>query len=598
MKKIRVTDYIANFIYKKGIEEVFMLTGGGAMFLDDGVAKHPKLKAICNHHEQACAMGAVGYAKYKGLAAAYFTTGCGGTNAVTGLLDAWQDNVSCLFFSGQVKRKETTRNSGLKLRGFGVQEADIIPIVESISKYAVMVNDPLKIAYHLEKAYFLATTGRKGPVWIDVPMDIQSARIEEDKLEHFNPYSVKSVQMIPSTSQIDLFKSKLETAQRPVILAGNGIRLSGAVEEFKAFIHEYNIPVVVTYLGIDFLQSTDPLFVGRAGTKGDRAGNFALQNSDLILSIGCRLCVSVIGFEYDLFAREAELLVVDIDEEEHKKDTVKIDHFLQSDAKEFFQAMPPTTQKADQEWVDKCLKWRDQWPICLPEYKNEKDGINMYFFMDQLSNQLRKDDVVVSDAGSAIFVVSQSLKIYSEQRYITSGGQADMGFSIPAAIGACIAKKSTDVIAITGDGSFQLNIQELQTIVYLNLPIKIFVWNNNGYLSIRASQQKFFEGRFIGTDSSNGVSFPELEKIADAYGIKFNKVSNNSELKYTIEQVLNFKGPVLCEVIVPPDQAVIPVASSSQKTDGTIISKPLEDMFPFLDRKTFYSEMLVKPVKE
>ena len=543
-------------------------------------------------------VGAVGYAKYKGLAAAYFTTGCGATNAVTRLLDAWQDNVSCLFFSGQVKLKETTRNSGLKLRGFGVQEVDIISIVESITKYAVMVNDPLKIAYQLEKAYFLATTGRKGPIWIDVPMDIQAAWIEEDELEHFDSQSVESVQIIPSPTQIDLFKNKLQKAQRPVILAGNGIRLSEAVVEFKEFIHEYNIPVVVTYLGVDFLQSTDPLYVGRAGTKGDRAGNFALQNADLVLSIGCRLCVSVIGFEYELFAREAELLVVDIDEEEHKKDTVKIGDFLQSDAKVFFQAMASTTKKVDQRWVDKCLKWRDQWPVCLPEYQNETDGINMYYFMDRLSDQLRKYDVVVSDAGSAIYVVSQALKINAKQRYINSGGQADMGFTIPAAIGACIAKKSTDVIAITGDGSFQLNIQELQTIVHLNLPIKIFVWNNNGYLSIRASQRKFFEGRFIGTDSTNGVSFPELEKIAGAYGIQFFKVSDSRALNSTLELVLGFKGPVICEVIVPSDQEVIPAVSSLKKSDGTIVSKPLEDMYPFLDRDVFLNEMIVAPIKE
>ena len=598
MSKTRVTDYIANFIYNKGIEEVFMVTGGGAMFLNDGVAKHLQLKAVCNHHEQACAMGAVGYAKYRGLAAAYFSTGCGGTNAVTGLLDAWQDNVSCMFFSGQVKLKETTRNSGLKLRGFGVQEADIIPIVESITKYAVMINNPLKIAYHLEKAYFLATTGRKGPIWIDVPMDIQAAWIEEDELEHFDSQSVESVQIIPSPTQIDLFKNKLKKAQRPVILAGNGIRLSGAVEEFKECIHEYNIPVVVTYLGVDFLQSTDPLYVGRVGTKGDRAGNFALQNADLVLSIGCRLSVSVIGYEYDLFAREAELLVVDIDEEEHKKDTVKIDHFLQSDAKEFFKAMASTTKKADQGWVEKCLKWRDQWPVCLPEYQNETDGINMYYFMDRLSDHLRKYDVVVSDAGSAIYVVSQALKINAEQRYINSGGQADMGFTIPAAIGVCIAKNSADVIAITGDGSFQLNIQELQTIVHLNLPIKIFVWNNNGYLSIRASQRKFFEGRFIGTDSTNGVSFPELEKIAGAYGIQFFKVSDSRALNSTLELVLGFKGPVICEVIVPSDQEVVPAVSSLKKPDGTIVSKPLEDMYPFLDRDVFLNEMIVAPIEE
>ncbi|RKZ38892.1 MAG: thiamine pyrophosphate-binding protein [Gammaproteobacteria bacterium] len=598
-EEMRVADYIANFLYKNNITDVFMLTGGGAMFLNDGIAKYKKINVICNHHEQACAMGAVGYAKYKNdLAAVIVTTGCGVTNSMTGLLDAWQDNVPCVFISGQVKSKETTRNSGLPLRQFGVQEADIIPVVKSLTKYAVMVNDANRIAYHLEEAVFLAKSGRPGPVWLDVPMDIQGAIINTSTLTHYQPPNSKSEISIP-LAEINEFKQLLTKAKRPIVIAGNGIRLADALTEFRDFIEQNNLPVVVSYLGVDFLEENHPLYVGRLGIKGDRAGNFAVQNSDLVISIGCRLSVALTGFEYDQFARAAKIVVIDIDPNEHKKNTVRIDSFIHSDAKQFFVEVCNENIATihNDEWVKHCQQWKLQWPVTLRKY--DDDGINLYQFMSALSNQLKEDSVVVSDAGSSYYVVSQALKLHNKkQRYITSGAQADMGFTTPAAIGVCVARDKNEVIGITGDGSFQLNLQELQTIVHYNFPIKLFIWNNNGYLSIRATQRKFFNSRFIGTDPKSGVSFPNIEKLSIAYGIKYYKLELVEQLEQDIKQVLAYDGPVLCEVICPPDQEIIPAVSSLKKDDGTMVSKPLEDMYPFLPRDEFYENMIVEPVKE
>lgn len=600
---IRVCDYIAEFMSKNGVGHIFMVTGGGAMFINDGVANQSKLKYICNHHEQASAMAAVAYAKYKNsIGAVMLTTGCGGTNAMTGLLDAWQDNVPCFFISGQAKRKETVRNSGLGLRQIGVQEADIISFVESMTKYAVMVNDASEIRYHLEKALYLSKSGRPGPVWIDIPMDIQSALISPEELKGFNPSELKvDYKTEFSDVEIQEIYELLSKAKRPVIIAGNGIKLANQKEVFAKFIDKFKIPCVFTFLSLDLLSSDNDLSVGRIGIKGDRAGNFAMQNADLILSLGCRLSVPSTGYEYDLFAREAKVIVVDIDPVEHKKNTVKIDKFYNGDIKNFFSKINIRSEFSSSQlspWIENCKRWKNKWPVCLSEYKNEKNGVNLYYFVNRLSFLSRDNDVFVSDAGSAYYVTSQSLKIKANQKYITSGAQADMGFTIPACIGACAANDNKDIIGITGDGSFQMNIQELQTIVHNKLPIKLFVWNNNGYLSIRATQDKFFNGRRIGTDSISGVSFPDIKKISDAYGIKYYRANSSEDLDETIIETLNYAGPVICEIISPENQPVVPTVSSLKKPDGKMVSKPLEDMFPFLDRDEFFREMIVKPVEE
>lgn len=515
----RVCDYIADFVYKSGVDQIFMVSGGGMMFLSDGVASHPSLEAVCTHHEQAAAMAAVGYAKFRGsLGVCYVTTGCGGTNAVTGLLNAWQDSAPCLFISGQIKCKETIRNSGLKLRQFGVQEADIIAIVESLSKYAIMVEEPEMIAYHLEKATWLATHGRPGPVWLDIPMDVQGAVIDESRLAHFNPveFAEYGDNAVPTLreEQVSLVVDSIMKAKRPIVVAGQGIRIGGAIAEFRQFIEKFQIPFVVSKLGVDLVPTEHPLFIGRIGNKGDRAGNFAVQNADLVLSIGCRLSVSSTGHEYRLFAREANLIVIDIDPVEHKKNTVKIDSFIHADAKRFLNQISARTPGDRQSyWLGKCDHWKKSYPVYQPDYADDSNGINLYLFVECLSRAMPDDAVVVCDAGSSFFVVTQAIRLREGQRCVASGGQAEMGYTLPATVGVSYARNKGQVIGITGDGSFQMNIQELQTIVHNDLPVKTFVWNNDGYLSIRATQKKFFEGRSIGTDQSSGVSFPRLPKL-------------------------------------------------------------------------------------
>jgi acetolactate synthase-1/2/3 large subunit len=599
-RSIRVSDLVVDFLFKLNIDTIFTVTGGGAMFLNDALALNKNIKVICNHHEQASAMAAVGYAKLNnGFSSAIFTTGCGATNAITGLLDAWQDNVRCLFISGQVKRNETSFNSKVPLRQHGVQEANIIPIIKSLTKYSTMVNDPEDILYELEKATFFANSGRPGPIWIDIPLDVQGAYVEQSNLRRFSPSKKASEDFSPKKNDFNYLKAKLIQAKRPIIIAGNGIRLGGAIDDFKNFIELYKIPFVTSYLAIDLLPTKHPLFIGRLGIKGDRAGNFAIQNSDLVLTIGCHLSVSLTGFDYKSFAREANHIVVDIDLNEHKKDTVKIDHFIHAHIKNFFKGIDfkPFCMTADRKnWLNLCQTWKSKWLVLNEKHKRKKNSINMYDFIDKLAHHLHSSAIVVSDAGSSYYVTSQALCIKKSQRYITSGAQADMGFTIPASIGVSLASKGKQVIGITGDGSFQMNIQELQTIIHHKIPIKIVVLNNNGYLSIRSTQNKFFSGRKIGTDSKSGISFPNLKKIAFAYGIPYFKATTLTKLDATLKKVMNKKGPCILEIICPENQEVIPTVSSQKLADGRMVSKPLEDMYPFLSIEDFKKNMIIKPL--
>lgn len=561
---MRVADYIIDQIYKAGCEHIFLVTGGGAMYLNDAIAAHGKIKPICNHHEQACSMGAVAYSKYSNsLSAVCVTTGCGGTNAITGLLDAWQDSVPVIFISGNVNRPHM---APVGSRNLGVQEANIIDLVMPITKMACVVNHPEDIGEIMKDAIRIATHGRPGPVWIDVPMDVQGSPCFD-------------------------IEEEIKNASRPLILAGNGINCADSRSEFKEFVERTNIPVVTSYNGVDLISSDDPNFVGRVGIKGTRAGNFAMQNCDLLLVIGCRLPVPVTGYNYSTFAREAKVIVVDIDKDEHSKDTVKIDRFIHRDAKDFLNISLFDRQKDD--WNETCLRWRDQWPICPSENPSEK--VDLYYFTKVLNEMKRDDDVVISDAGSAYYVCSQATSIKDDQRYITSSAQAEMGFTIPACIGASFAKNG-DVIGVTGDGSFMMNLQELQTIIHYNLPVKLFVWNNDGYLSIRTTQKKFFDGREIGTDTESGVSIPNIRKVVESFGIEYVSADTDnleSSIKYTLE----YKGPIVCEVFCEKWQEVIPTLMGKKNDDGTITAKPLEDMYPFLSRDEFYDNMLIKSLE-
>ena len=593
MVKIRVADYIAKFIETRlEVDKVFLITGGGNMHLTDGILKNKNITHICNHHEQACAMAAVGYAKQTGKPGVVMpTTGCAGTNTITGLLDAWQDSLPCFFISGQVNTAQTCRKSPAKLRKFGVQEVDIIEVVKPLTKYAEMVENPEDIRYHLEKAFSIATGGRPGPVWIDVPLDVQGRLVEEESLKGFTPLT--PLYKTPLNFNLDFLKD----SKRPIILAGNGIRLSGAEKIFREFTRELNIPVVSTYLGVDLLDGDDTLFTGRVGVKGDRAGNFAMQNADLILAIGTSLSVPVTGYNYTTFGREAKLVVVDVDPDEHMKDTVSIDKFIKADAGDFLSYILDNISddfKGETDWRDQCETWKTAWSLD-PDVKDQST-VDLYHFTKCLSKALPENSSVIGDAGSAFYVPSQALKLKEGQKWITSGAQAEMGFTLPAAIGAQIGSPETTVAAITGDGSFQFNIQELQTIKHYNLPIKLFVWNNNGYLSIRKTQEKFFDGDYIGTSLDSGISFPNLEKIAYAYDIPYLLIKNNGECEEGIRKCLEGVGPIICEVTCDENQKILPTLSSQKQPDGTIIGRPLEDMDPLLPRDEFYRNMRIKPI--
>jgi len=560
---MRVADYVIDQIYKAGCEHIFLVTGGGAMFLNDAIAAHENIKPICNHHEQACAMGAVSYAKYKNsLGAVCVTTGCGGTNAITGLLDAWQDSVPVIFVSGNVNRPHLAPKGS---RNLGVQEANIIDIVKPITKYAVFVDNPDDIDEVMKDAIRIATHGRPGPVWVDIPMDVQGAQCFD-------------------------IEDTIRKAERPLILAGNGINCAQAREEFVDFVQRTNIPVVTSYNAVDIFPSVYSNFVGRVGIKGTRAGNFAMQNCDLLLVIGCRLPVPVTGYNYQTFAREAKVIVVDIDKDEHSKETIKIDRFIHRDAKDFLNITVFDREKT--EWNETCRSWKTKWPVCPEENPTKK--VDLYYFMKCLNDFKRTDDVVISDAGSAFYVCSQATEIWGQQRYITSSSQAEMGFTIPACIGAAFAKDG-DVIGVTGDGSFMMNLQELQTISHYDLPIKLFVWNNEGYLSIRTTQKKFFDGREIGTDVSSGVSIPNIKYVVKSFGLEYVRCDAD-ELEGSIKYALNYPGPIVCEVFCERWQEVVPTLMGKKNEDGTITAKPLEDMYPFLSREEFYDNMIVEPL--
>ena len=598
---MRVADFIADFIFEElNVKHVFMVTGAGIMHLTDGVASHPKLQAICPHHEQTSSMAIDAYSRAsENFGVGFFTSGPGGTNAVTGLCGAWQDSVPCLFISGQVKKKETTNNAKIPgLRQFGVQELDMIPIVKYACKYATTLNDPNKVKYELEKAVHIAKSGRPGPVWIQIPMDVQSSIIDETKLNGFEHDDV-----IPTASdaEVDKIIKLLKKSKRPVIIAGQGIRISGAISLLEKFTSKFKIPVVTPFLGIDTIKSDLLQYVGKTGVKGDRPANFAMQNSDLIIAIGTSLHVTVIGYTYKHFAREAKKIVIDIDKKSHKKKTIDIDSFILSDAKKFFEKIIKFTENETlndyAKWIKQCNEWKKKYPVCLPEYKQNKKSLNSYLLIDTLCKHSKKNDIFVSDAGGTYYATCQAIQLTKPgQRYIPSGAMATMGYSLPAAIGISVATNKGRVIALTGDGSFQQNLQELQTLIEYDLPVKLFVLNNDGYESIRVSQKNYFNNRLIGESNQSGLSFPDTLKIAKAYGIKAVRIRNYQELENKLDGILNFDKAVIVDVIIPKDQPIIPTVSSAVNPDGTMSSRPLEDMAPFLDREEYKKNLYIDEV--
>ena len=565
---------------------IFTLTGGGAMFLNDAVGNEHDIKAIYCHHEQACAMAAVGYAKLNGIGVCVTTTGCGATNTLTGLLDAWQDNVPVLFISGNVKSKETTYLSGKSLRSFGVQEFNIIPVVTSFTKAAYFVDSFDSYLNLLPKIKNNLLKGRPGPIWIDIPMDIQSYHLDElsqEKLKVVISRELVKIKLKPKRASIEIVHKKLEKAKKPVFLVGNGLRLSNygeGINFLKNISKDLSIPIVTTYLGVDFFKKDENYF-GPVGLKASRVANLILNNSDLIICIGTRLATSVIGFEYELFANDAFKIIVDIDSEEHTKKTINPDLFIHSDAYNFLLEFQKNLSKINKyDWLMRCYKASKEIPIQEQFSKNNK--ISIYDVVKNVCRYSNSNDVIVSDAGSSYYVSSIMFERHFNQRYITSGAQADMGFALPAGIGCAFAKNKDRIHIITGDGSIQLNIQELQTIFHYKLNISIYILNNNGYLSIRTTQKNFFTGRECGTDQSNGISFPDFKKIAFAYNIKYEKFNSLYNFAKFLEINKIQTGPIIYNILCPEDEAIIPKTKTVKSSSGKLSSAPLTRMAPDL----------------
>jgi len=599
---IKLSDYVVRFVADLGVKHVFMVTGGGAMHLNDSVGTCGDFDFVCNLHEQAAAMAAETYGKLAGLGAAFVTTGPGGTNAVTGVAGAFLDSTPMLVVSGQVKRADLKRESGV--RQLGVQEVDIVSIVAPITKYAVTVMDPSSIRFHLEKAAFLARSGRPGPVWIDIPLDVQGAMIDESTLSGFEVTDAIRPSVDPEALALDVRETieSLHRATRPVLLIGNGVRLAGAQQELIRLVERLEVPVLKTWLAHDMISDDHPLSCGRPGPVAPRGANFALQNSDWMLSIGARLDLVVTGYAPEKFARCAHKIMVDIDAAELERLRPHVARSLQYDAGEFIREMLNQLGRgmpnAGGAWLARCHDWMSRYPVVLPEYRALPNHVSTYVLAEAIAEATSEGEIVVSGssgAGIEIFLLAYRTK--ARQRVLLTTALGAMGYGLPAAIGACLAAGRERTILVDGDGGIQLNIQELETVARLQLPIKIFVLNNAGYASIRTSQSRYF-GRLCGADASSGVTLPDIKRVADAYGVASANIATQTDLVANLRRVLEMPGPVVCEIMSPPEEPRAPSLSSARRADGSMVSRPLEDLWPFLDRDEFRANMIVPPLDE
>lgn len=593
---MRTSDFVFKYLADYGIRHVFLVTGGGAMHLNDALKKEKRIKYVCFQHEQGAAIAAEGYARTSGnFAVVSVTSGPGGTNALTGVLGQWLDSVPVLYLSGQVKF-ETTISScpDLGLRQLGDQEINIIDIVKPITKYAKMVTDPKTIKMELEKAIHIATSGRPGPVWLDIPLNVQGALIEEENL-----ISESASDAVPATKDEAVLEiiEELRKSKRPLLIAGHGIRISKAEKEFAELVGLLDIPVVTTFNGFDLIASDTDNFIGRIGTLGSRAGNFALQNADLVICLGTRNNIRQASYNWQSFANRAKKVIVDIDEAELRKPTIKGDILIHSDAKIFITKLLeklPKDFKVDESWLQWCQARKKQYPVVLDEYrKPSKQSVHPYYFMEELTKALNHNAIMVAGNGTACVSLFHAGIVKSGQRIFWNSGCASMGYDLPASIGAAFAS-GCDVICLAGDGSLQMNIQELQTVRHYNLPVKMFVLNNHGYHSIKMTQTTFFGGDFIGCGQDSGVSFPDNSKLADLYGLKYFKICSTEQMKQVINDVLSYPGAVLCEVILSNDYVFAPRLSSRKESDGRMISNPLEDLSPLLPRDEFKANMIAE----
>lgn len=595
---MKLSDYVANKVVELGVKHVFMVTGGGAMHLNHSLGTHKDLEFIFNHHEQACAIGAEAYYRVNNqLPLVNVTSGPGGTNAITGVYGAFVDSIGMVVISGQVKYETTVRSTGLPLRQYGDQELDIEELVRPITKYCAMVTDPQTIRYHLEKAFYLAKSGRPGPCWLDIPLNVQGANIDPDTLPGFNPEEIEEPWKKTNLEQAaKAVLEKIYAAKRPVIFVGSGVRLSGEHQAFLKLVDKLGIPVVTAWNAHDVIWNDHPCYVGRPGTIGDRAGNFVAQNADLLLVLGSRLNIRQISYNWQSFAREAYKIWVDIDELEFKKPSVQPDLPVHADLKDFLPVLVRADYKGltqeHKNWMSWALERKKRFPIVLKEYW-ENERVNPYCFMERLFEQLPENQKVITGNGSACVVSFQSADIKRGQRLWTNSGCATMGYDLPGAIGVNKATGGESVVCLAGDGSIMMNLQELQTIVGNNLPIKIFLLNNSGYVSIFQTHRNFFGGVEVGGGPKSGVSFPSFEKISKAFDIPYQAARTHDELEGAIKQTLEGSGPALCEIFLDENVVFAPKLGAKQHLDGRITSPPLEDLSPFLERKEFADNMLI-----
>lgn len=593
---IKVSDFIFQHLVEKyNIHHCFMVTGGGAMHLNDSIGHTKGLTYICNHHEQASAIAGEGYYRACGqLAVTCVTTGPGGTNAITGVLGQYLDSIPGLYISGQIKTSTYKHTYPyLNLRQLGDQEADIVSMVTPITKYAKTIYNPLDVKYELDKAISIALDGRPGPVWLDVPLDVQGATVDETKFKEFDPTTemIDPIKHSLVDEQIKQLIDKIKTAKSPVIYVGNGVRLAKREKEFITMAEKLGIPVVTAISGSDIIWHDHKLCFGKPGICGDRIGNIMVQNSDLLIVMGTRLSIRQVSYAYDLLAPKAYKVMVDVDLAEMQKPTLNIDMPIHVNLSEFIDKMLIALESENElPQFDKWIEWGRNIESKVPTLFNDNPDMegyaNSYKFADELFKQLKNGDVVVTGNGTAYTCTYQAMQVNKGVRVFANQGCAAMGYGLPAAIGACVSNEKGKTICVTGDGSIQMNIQELQTLVTYNLPLKLFVLENESYLAIKTTQKAFFNGNFTGSNPSSGVVCPDLKRIADAYGIPFVRVSSNKELKTTIDNVLNSEGSMICEVKMHPEQTLFPKSASfMDKKTGKMTSAPLEKMAPFMSEE-------------
>ncbi len=608
--KQKLSDYVADFLVSRGVTDCFSVVGGGAMHLNDSLGHKKGLTVTYNHHEQACAIAAEAYARLENkIAAVCVTTGPGGTNALTGVVGGWLDSIPMFIISGQV-RYDTTARYALRytetpLRAMGDQEYDIVKSVEPMTKYAVMVEDPKQIRFALEKAWHLATTGRPGPVWVDIPVNFQGFFIETDELEGYDPTEDDKLLPPPVSDElIETVLEKIKNAERPVFHAGYGIRLSGGYDAFRRVAEKLNIPIVTYWNAVDLIEDEHPLYCGRAGNMGDRPGNWAIQNADLILAVGTRISIRQVGYNWKTWARAAEVIMVDIDKAELKKPTLHVEMPIWADAKDFLtkldaKAAAPVSTSDD--WLIACQGWKKNYPVVQEKHwKENGETANVYAFVRYLSACLPENSLTAVSNGACCVVGNQCYVIQKGSRMANNSAIASMGYGLPAAIGTCIAGGRRDTICLEGDGSIMMNLQELQTVLTNRLPIKLFLINNSGYHSIRITQTNLFGGHTkvgIGPESGD-VSFPDFKKIAEAFGYPYCCAKSNAEMKEAVNTALKTEGPVFCEIFTDTKQVWEPKSSTRRLEDGTLVSPPLEDLAPFLPREELKKIMFIPLAEE